>query len=272
MNENLIISTNDNDIFQKIDNINMQENKIYCSKIENLELTNKNLKYININTNEIFSININECNYCQKCGSFKNVYFNKQTSSYLCGKHRNQISKHGKLLDRTKRDEADIIIHDNYVEIKIYNSKNEYVCSTMVSLDKYDLVKEYKYYIRKDGYIEGSKSKNKIKERFLLHRLIMGFPYGQVDHINRNKLDNRNENLREVTNSQNQVNQGMMKNNTSGITGVTWDKSRNKWKVNLNINNKCYNLGRFDTLEKAKEIRFQAEKEYQKEYVPIERR
>lgn len=272
MKEKLNISTNCDDIIQKINNINMKENKLYCSRIENLDLTNKSLKCININTSEIFSIDNNKCNYCQKCGSFKNVCFNKQMSLYLCGKHRNQILKYGKLLDRTKMDESDIVIHNNYVEIKIYNIKNEYVCSTMVSLDKYDLVKEYKYYIRKDGYIEGNKSKNKIKERFLLHRLIMGFPSNQVDHINRNKLDNRNENLREVTNSQNQVNQGIMKNNTSGITGVTWDKSRNKWKVSLNINNKCYNLGRFDTLEEAKKIRFQAEKEYQKEYIPIERR
>jgi hypothetical protein len=63
----------------------------------------------------------------------------------------------------------------------------------------------------------------------------------------------------------------MHSNNTSGVTGVTWDKARSKWKVLLNIYNKAYNLGRYDSLEEAKNVRLEAEKIYHKEFTPIER-
>ncbi len=86
-------------------------------------------------------------------------------------------------------------------------------------------------------------------KKHLAHRLIflmsLGYMPKYVDHINGNKLDNRDTNLRECTAIQNCSNRGTGKNNTSGYKGVTWDKSRNKWKASIKVNYKLRNLGRF---------------------------
>jgi len=92
--------------------------------------------------------------------------------------------------------------------------------------------------------------------RFSSHRLawlyITGaFPLDQIDHINRNKTDNRFINLRVVTGSENQHNRGRDKNNKSGYKGVCYDKFRKKWKAQIQINNVKKQLGRFPTSEDA---------------------
>lgn len=81
-----------------------------------------------------------------------------------------------------------------------------------------------------DGYIRIRLMKN----LYLAHRLawlyVFGnFPNFQIDHINRNKSDNRIENLRESTVIQNAMNVGLCSRNTSGFRGVCWKASANKW-------------------------------------------
>ncbi|MBK5242133.1 hypothetical protein [Clostridium sp.] len=112
-----------------------------------------------------------------------------------------------------------------------------------------------------------------IKKEVLLHRFILDIKDKNIvaDHKNRNKMDNKLNNLRAISASENEVNKRMQSNNTSGVTGVTWDKSRNKWKVMLNIYGKGHNLGRYDSLEDAIQIRRKAEIKYHGEFIPIER-
>eukprot|EP01035_Chromulina_nebulosa_P023351 gene23351-30261_t len=76
-----------------------------------------------------------------------------------------------------------------------------------------------------------------------------------VDHISNNKLDNRIENLRWCTYTENNRNRGVGKNSKSGIKGVTWDKVMNKWKAGIKINGKTVHLGYHDLLEEAKQAR-----------------
>lgn len=90
---------------------------------------------------------------------------------------------------------------------------------------------------------------------YLVHRIIFlmhhrYLPY-EIDHINGNKLDNRIENLREATRSQNQCNKTMMTNNTSGYRGVSWNNQKNKWAVRVTVAKKVYRLGFFDDPEIA---------------------
>lgn len=57
------------------------------------------------------------------------------------------------------------------------------------------------------------------------------WPERDIDHINRDGLDNRWSNLRLATKSQNMRNHGLFKTNTSGMTGVHWDRCAKKWRV-----------------------------------------
>lgn len=85
-----------------------------------------------------------------------------------------------------------------------------------------------------------------------MHKMVKDAPAGlYVDHINRNKLDNRKSNLRIVTNSQNMLNTGMYLNNTSGYKGVTYSKRDKKWIAQAKLNYKNIVLGRFKDKESA---------------------
>ena len=88
------------------------------------------------------------------------------------------------------------------------------------------------------------------------------------DHIDRNPFNNRKNNLRKSTKQQNAINCDISKNNTSGATGVSWDKRSKKWAVGIGINGKWKSLGRFTSFEEAKEARVRAEIKYYGEFSP----
>lgn len=83
-----------------------------------------------------------------------------------------------------------------------------------------------------------------------MHRLIMSFPERlQVDHVNRNGIDNRLENLRIVTNTQNQLNKGR-RNSKSTYKGV-YEIRPGVFKSMISFNKKSITLGLFKTPEEA---------------------
>jgi hypothetical protein len=101
-----------------------------------------------------------------------------------------------------------------------------------------------------------------------MHRFIMGDPAGmEVDHINRDAtLDDREENLRIATHTQNGYNQGMRITNASGFKGVSWDKERSKWLAQIRINGKKIYLGRFNSLEAAAQAYNEPALKYHKQF------
>ena len=88
------------------------------------------------------------------------------------------------------------------------------------------------------------------------------WPKDQIDHINRIRTDNRIANLRDVSRKQNLQNRSKSSNNTSGHTGVSWNKQRSKWQAQITHNYKTINLGFFSILEDAVAARKAAEKLY----------
>lgn len=92
-------------------------------------------------------------------------------------------------------------------------------------------------------------------KRYYTHRLIFmmfhGFMPFEIDHIDRNKLNNKIENLRSVTKSENVANQKLRSDNKSGIRGISWNSKKKKWLVSKQQNNKRKYLGYFDTVEQA---------------------
>lgn len=83
-----------------------------------------------------------------------------------------------------------------------------------------------------------------------------------VDHINGNPLDNRRKNLRICTNAANLRNGRIRSNNTTGIIGVTWDRSRSRWVAKIKVFYKTIYLGRYKNRKDAIQARKQAEIEY----------
>lgn len=120
--------------------------------------------------------------------------------------------------------------------------------------------------IRLDGYKKVGIS----GKTYLIHRLIYMLHYGNmpdyVDHINGNRADNRIENLRAATKSQNCQNQKIPSNNKSGIKNVCWNKRLNKWCVQLKVKNKTLNIGYFKDLELAELVAIEARNKHHKEF------
>lgn len=115
--------------------------------------------------------------------------------------------------------------------------------------------------IRPDGYIIIAVENT----LYRAHRLAWFYVYGrwpkEIDHINRNKSDNRLMNLRVVTRSRNNLNSGLRKDNKSGIKGVCYHRARSKWMARLNVDGEAYFLGYFDNLDSAVSARTKAERE-----------
>lgn len=103
------------------------------------------------------------------------------------------------------------------------------------------------------GYISGNFLANAIKEHQLVFILHHGYMPKNIDHINRVRHDNRIENIREVTRSQNQQNRPKQANNTSGFKGVSFLSKRGKYLAKINMNYKPHHLGVYDTPEEAHE-------------------
>lgn len=103
-----------------------------------------------------------------------------------------------------------------------------------------------------------------------MHRLIMKpHPHLEVDHINRNGLDNRRENLRICTRRQNLFNAIGKIKSTSKYKGVSWSSGRKKWCVSIFANGRAINLGRYNNEIEAAKVYDQAAKKYFGEYARI---
>ena len=91
---------------------------------------------------------------------------------------------------------------------------------------------------------------------FLAHRLAWFMIYGvwpreAIDHIDRDKTNNRIDNLRECTLAENNWNLGLSTLNKSGSPGVSWDAKRSKWYASIRVGGKTKSLKRHETKEQA---------------------
>ena len=130
-------------------------------------------------------------------------------------------------------------------------------------LEDYNLIKNYCWCVDRYGYVRGNVYKDKIK----FHRLVTNCNDDMiVDHINHNKLDNRKINLRICNKHENNMNKSILSSNTSGVTGVTFDKNKNKWMAQIGYKGKNIYLGRYTNFEDAVNARKEAEEKYFGEY------
>lgn len=103
-------------------------------------------------------------------------------------------------------------------------------------------------------YAVRQKGKRPFRKQVKMHRDIMNAPEGiKIDHKNGNGLDNRRENLRFCTQSQNAMNSKIPKSNKTGYKGVSYIKRDRIYQAHIKANGKAINLGSFhDPVEAAK--------------------
>jgi hypothetical protein len=91
----------------------------------------------------------------------------------------------------------------------------------------------------------------------------------EVDHINRDRLDNRRANLRVVTHAQNMANHAKRITNTSGYRGVKWARRQKRWVAQISVNNVRHHLGFFLEIEDAARARDAAAKRLLGEFAQL---
>lgn len=109
---------------------------------------------------------------------------------------------------------------------------------------------------------------------YLAHRLAWlymtgDWPPNEIDHRDTDSLNNRWNNLRRATRSQNNSNVGPQKNNSTGFKGVSFHKDRGKYVAQIMANRKIHYLGYFDDPEKAYEAYCNAAEKLHGEYARV---
>ena len=130
----------------------------------------------------------------------------------------------------------------------------------------YDLIKDYCWRIDANGYVVTSTKDNltgKYNKIIKLHKLLMPCSADYiVDHKNTNRLDNQKCNLRMCYQKDNVKNHNTFKTNKTGVSGVTWNKRNQNWRVRIgNIN-----IGSYKDFDDAVKARKEAEEKYFGEY------
>lgn len=122
--------------------------------------------------------------------------------------------------------------------------------------EDYALISQYCWH-KNNGYMKNGNG-------ILMHRLVMCVTNNdiEVDHIFHNTCDNRKTKLRLVTDQENARNRKLMINNSSGVTGVVWNKANKKWRATISCGGKKIDLGCYELFIDAVNSRKLAEERY----------
>ena len=183
----------------------------------------------------------------QKCkiNSCSDKYYCKG----YCSRHYHQTRSYGKVLKRTMLTKNKIVEKDNYCEMYLYDKLGKEVTRTKIDKNRVDIIKKYKWHLSHYGYVT---TRYSVK----LHQIIIGRVKG-LD-INNDKKDNRRNNLRHVTRTQNSMNRK--------VCGVYMIKGCNRWEAKIIVNGKNNHLGYFKTESGAIKARRKAELKYFNKY------
>ena len=124
----------------------------------------------------------------------------------------------------------------------------------IVDDDDFERMSKLKWKARRDRTGTWYAERNTGDQKFNgigMHRMILDTAAPFIDHRNGDGLDNRRENLRPATHSQNQANRRRLPTNTSGYKGVTWNKKSAKWQAGIKVDGRSFHLGLHDTAQAA---------------------
>lgn len=174
----------------------------------------------------------------------------KSGNTKSCGCYGKLSSKNNILKYNMKKQKLrnTFVKEDNF--FKFYTKKNQ---EFIVDEDDFDKVYQH-YWILRGGYICSKFSADKKQKYTLLHRYLMrsNIPDDlQVDHINRNRFDNRKQNLRVVTREENTHNRSTIAKSKCGGFNVYYRHTKNKYEASFTFNKTHYWVGTFDDVKTA---------------------
>ena len=139
----------------------------------------------------------------------------------------------------------------------------------LIDDEDFDNLSKHNWYVAKRGY--GYYAQRMVKRKIVqMHRVILNVNKDeQIDHINRNTLDNRRCNLRVANHSQNEWNRGKQKNNHSGYKGVIYSGRDKIFTARIRVYSKLIHLGTFKDKKEAARAYNEAAKRYHGEFACI---
>jgi hypothetical protein len=175
-----------------------------------------------------------------------------------CDKCENQIRRHGKTFDRTRRSKNLIIKHNDTSSIYIFDELATRKLLGIATIDSEDLhiVRKYKWHLKQNAI-----TTNSSKKRLVNH--LVDCPSGmQALHLDGNFWNCRKNNIEVVNRSTANRYNKISASNKSGVKGVTWCKRSNNWEVYITNNGQRYTGGNHTDLIKAIQARKELEIEH----------
>lgn len=212
---------------------------------------------------------MNNIKICKVCGKICNGNEKYNYILNMCSKHYQQFKKYGHCLDanpRTVFDNNEIRTYKDYGEIDTYTKTGE-----VLNTFKFDL--EDIHYLVNHKWRTSFKGKQRTPylttgHTIYFHRLVMGNPNREIDHINRDTTDNRKSNLRESFRTQQLANTRLRTDNAGNIKGIYFvarkPPHKSGWRAEISIYSKHFYSKYFNTKAEAAYMRYLYEQYFYK--------
>lgn len=214
-------------------------------------------------------IEIRICKVCGKlCGDKLHEFING-----MCGKHYQQVKRFGKVLDnipRTIWDPNEIRVLKDYSEIDTYDEFGNVTYTYIIDTEDIPLLSNKKWRTVIKGkqnspYLVTGHAGKQGTGMIYFHRLVCGNPNAEIDHIDRNTLDNRKSNLRVARRNLQLANTSLRIDNTLGVKGVYFIQKKNKYRAEIQRDDKHIYSPLYETIEEAAYMRYLLEQFFYKD-------
>lgn len=213
---------------------------------------------------------VKKCEACGITSNEKEIFYVPSINMHLCMKHERQFKNHGKILDDSPVcvfDPNRYYIYGDIALVECYDQHGYITRYFICDADDIDIVKKCKWRIvhKKDGDYAVTGNQNSRKAYF--HEDVLGYiPDGyEGDHKNKDTLDNRRNNLRIATSSQQKVNQRTRSDNKSGFRGIC-KRKQGDYMIDFVYEKKRVYFEKFSKLEEAVYVRYNMELAIYPEY------
>jgi len=175
--------------------------------------------------------------------------FHQHEALGFCNGHYIQWRRFGKIIRVPLMRDLNKFVRDKgFYRIELLDIKGNLVGEALIDLKDFNKCRGIKWHLGAQGYAQNIRAGVKLQHVVWGEKVLL-------DHINRDRLDCRKDNLRPCSMTENNRNQGLSSSNSSGYIGVAWHKQTRKWRAYIKTNGKQEYLGLFAGLVEAAHAR-----------------